>query len=721
MTSIINFRVISGAYNEAPLCYLLEIDDFTFLLDCGWNESFNPADLAALEPHCPDIDAVLISHQDLMHFGGLPYAISKFGLDCPIYGTDPVIEMGILNLYDAVGARTDQEDFTVFTLDDIDNIKSKCEHVKYSQSTPLKAPGITITAYPAGHMLGGAIWKITKEPEELVYAVDYNHRRERHLLGAPLDTMLRPTLLITNAIHAAREAVARKDLDRQLSSRIISTLRSDGSVLLPTDTSGRVLELIQVLNDMWGSKVDGSIGLGVYPIFVLNYCPLTVVDKARNFVEFLSDRLFKDKDDPFALRHVRLVGALDEVLQWPGPKVVLASLESLVAGFALELFLRWASSPKNCIIFTDRPPVGTLGRTLCDNPNPGTIEVVHKTRTALQGDELADFRRQERDRRLAERAARDADLLESDEEEKEEEVQAKTLQRHDIMAEEAGAAKPIFKRQTRTYPMFAIAEEKPIVDDYGEAIRPEDFASGDGSIVTSTVHVPAKETDAEAAPMEVDQDANRLVEPSRYMQTTVTLKVESPIYYMDFEGRSDGDSMLKILANVRPQQLILVHGSEQDTQHLLGQCNADIVAPERLHAPAVGGSVSVTLEKFIYKARLKDSLVSSLTFARVQDQELAWIDGTISAEGGSVPVIDAVQQKKLLGHHSVFVGNVRLSEFKAALQKAGIEAGFQRGMLVCGDSVAIRNDESGALLVEGPLCETYFNVRALLYQQFAIV
>ena len=37
MTSIIKLSVISGARDESPPCYLLQVDDFTFLLDCGWN------------------------------------------------------------------------------------------------------------------------------------------------------------------------------------------------------------------------------------------------------------------------------------------------------------------------------------------------------------------------------------------------------------------------------------------------------------------------------------------------------------------------------------------------------------------------------------------------------------------------------------------------------------------------------------------------------------
>lgn len=41
MTSIIKFTALSGADNEGPPCYLLQMDDFCFLLDCGWDEKFS--------------------------------------------------------------------------------------------------------------------------------------------------------------------------------------------------------------------------------------------------------------------------------------------------------------------------------------------------------------------------------------------------------------------------------------------------------------------------------------------------------------------------------------------------------------------------------------------------------------------------------------------------------------------------------------------------------
>ena len=41
MTSIIKFTALSGAHDESPPCYLLQVDQFCFLLDCGWNETFS--------------------------------------------------------------------------------------------------------------------------------------------------------------------------------------------------------------------------------------------------------------------------------------------------------------------------------------------------------------------------------------------------------------------------------------------------------------------------------------------------------------------------------------------------------------------------------------------------------------------------------------------------------------------------------------------------------
>lgn len=51
--AMILFTPLSGAQGEGPLCYLLELDDFKLLLDCGWNDSFEPAQFDSLKAYVP--------------------------------------------------------------------------------------------------------------------------------------------------------------------------------------------------------------------------------------------------------------------------------------------------------------------------------------------------------------------------------------------------------------------------------------------------------------------------------------------------------------------------------------------------------------------------------------------------------------------------------------------------------------------------------------------
>lgn len=82
-----------------------------------------------------------------------------------------------------------------------------------------KGYGLTITPLPAGHMIGGTIWKIVKVGEEdIVYAVDFNHKKERHLNGSELERLQRPSLVITDAFNATYKQTRRRARDEKLMS-----------------------------------------------------------------------------------------------------------------------------------------------------------------------------------------------------------------------------------------------------------------------------------------------------------------------------------------------------------------------------------------------------------------------------------------------------------------------------------------------------------------------
>ncbi len=42
------FRPLWGVGSDAAVCYMLEVGEFMFLLDCGWSDAFDPAMLEPL-------------------------------------------------------------------------------------------------------------------------------------------------------------------------------------------------------------------------------------------------------------------------------------------------------------------------------------------------------------------------------------------------------------------------------------------------------------------------------------------------------------------------------------------------------------------------------------------------------------------------------------------------------------------------------------------------
>lgn len=69
--------------------------------------------------------------------------------------------------------------------------------------------------------------------------------------------------------------------------------------------------------------------------------------------------------------------------------------------------------------------------------------------------------------------------------------------------------------------------------------------------------------------------------------------------YIDFEGRSDGESLTKILSQLRPRRVIVVRGSPESTATIQNHCRENISA--RVFTPARGETVDATSETHIYQ------------------------------------------------------------------------------------------------------------------------
>ncbi|XP_059667087.1 cleavage and polyadenylation specificity factor subunit 2 [Cornus florida] len=736
MGTSVQVKPLCGVYNENPLSYLVSIDGFSFLVDCGWNDHFDPSLLEPLSRVASSIDAVLLSHPDTVHLGALPYAMKHLGVSAPVYSTEPVYRLGLLTMYDHYLSRKQVSEFDLFTLDDIDSAFQSVTRLTYSQNHHLsgKGEGIVITPHVGGHLLGGTIWKITKDGEDVIYAVDFNHRKERHLNGTVLESFVRPAVLITDAHNALNNQPSRRQRDQEFLDAILKTLRADGNVLIPVDTAGRILELILILEQFWAQHHL------TYPIYFLTYVSSSTIEYVKSFLEWMSDSIAKSfehtRDNAFLLKYVTLLINMSDLEKVPdGPKIILASMASLELGFSHDIFVEWAADGKNLVLFTERGQFGTLARMLQADPPPKAVKVTMSKRVPLVGEELATY--EEEQNRIKKEEALKASLIKEEDSKASHAshptvgdpmvIDSTTHALPDVAGPRRGGFWDIFidgfvPSSSSVAPMFPFYENSSEWDDFGEVINPDDYT--------------IKEEDVDQAAMQVGGDMNGKLDegsanlmldttPSKVVSNELTVQVKCSLVYMDFEGRSDGRSIKSILAHVAPLKLVLVHGSAEATEHLKQHCLKHVCP--HVYAPQIEETIDVTSDMCAYKVQLSEKLMSNVLFKKLGDYELAWVDAEVGkTESGMLSLLPLTTPAP--HHKSVLVGDIKMADFKQFLASKGIQVEFAGGALRCGEFVTLRkvgdaSQKGGGsgvqqIVIEGPLSEEYYKIREYLYSQF---
>ncbi|KAI9850396.1 MAG: hypothetical protein M1838_005729 [Thelocarpon superellum] len=450
------FTPLLGAQSLAPASQsLLELDGgVKILIDVGWKEDFNPEELKALERQVPTVSIVLLTHATPAHIAAFAHCCKHFPLftRIPIYATTPVISLGRTLLQDlyastplastVVPSSQSDSGFSYTsslasdngskillappTSEEIASYFSLIHPLKYSQPhQPLGSPftpplnGLTITAYGAGYTLGGTIWHIQHGLESIVYAVDWNQARENVLAGASwlggagtggaevIEQLRKPTALVCSSRGAEKVALAggRKKRDELLLDMIRTAVTKGGTVLIPTDSSARVLELAYLLEHAWrAAAADVAPGnpLKATKLYLAGRNIGATVRYARSMLEWMDENIVRemeaegtagarqqpnrpkghprgagtgpgnDRSDgagqsksagPFDFRHLKLLerpSQIERILKRAADglnssgKVILASDNSLAWGFSKDVLRQIAGDKRNLVILTER-------------------------------------------------------------------------------------------------------------------------------------------------------------------------------------------------------------------------------------------------------------------------------------------------------------------------------------------------------------------------------
>lgn len=214
-----------------------------------------------------------------------------------------------------------------------------------------------------------------------------------------IEQLRKPTALICSSKGGERVAVSggKKKRDELLIDMIKSSVSKGGIVLIPTDSSARVLELAYLLEHAWRteSENEDSPLLSAKPYLASKNIQATM-RYARSMLEWMDEGIIREfeavaggnqnqqkQDDrdskmpggPFDFEHLRLLerkGQIDRVLNETDSlgrsvgKVILASDTSLEWGFSKEVLRKICDDRRNLVILTEK-----LGVPSLETPNLG--------------------------------------------------------------------------------------------------------------------------------------------------------------------------------------------------------------------------------------------------------------------------------------------------------------------------------------------------------------
>ncbi|GAB5032858.1 cleavage and polyadenylation specificity factor subunit 2 [Nannochloropsis oceanica] len=611
----LTFRILYGAQDNEPLCYLLKVGEATILLDCGWDVQLDESMLESLLPVLAQVQLVLLSFPDLAHLGALPWVAKHLGPGVPIYSTQPVFKMGQMVLYDlylskCMDTASGAAGCPAFTLDDVDAAMTRFQLLKFSQPLEVRQQGrfyLSVTPYPAGRVLGGCFWRVNyKKVEEILYAVDFSLKSERHLTGAveafnalSSDKEQRPSLVIVDARPAQGMPLDERKVEAEFLDTVTATLRKGGNVLIPVETSGRVQELLLTLNGHW--RTDRL--LSGYKIVLLHHMARNVLHFTKSMVEWMHPEVIRAFDrslrNPFTLKHVVPAQSMLELEaamgEYRNPVVVLASDEGMDTGFSRALATRWASGAENALLLCGHLRKGSLAESFWKLRHlpKASLSFCVPTIERIVGEELAGLKeKEERERRRAlevEEFRRQAhELMEGtvgaamDEEQESVSLPSSSLS----SLRKVGASTAKRRRKTAAmyrrprYLVFGCRDAATVeVDAYGEPLAEGECvdlakamaqetrgmlqglalqgpSAGGGGVQRWGYLDDVLMTEGEA---QVKAGTNAL----KFLMKESMVEVRWKVKAFSMEGRTDGKNLRAILQNLAPRRVIFVHGTQE--------------------------------------------------------------------------------------------------------------------------------------------------------------
>ena len=361
--------------------YLLRAGPHTLLLECGLVQGAREEELRNRDAFPIDvarIDAVVLSHSHIDHSGRIPRLV-KEGFEGPVYTHKASRALCAIMLPDSGYLNEKEVEWEnrkrrkqklpaiepLYTQADAEASISQFEGLEYDTPTEI-LPGLTLTLYDAGHILGSSMVELTFAEDSgsrtLVFSGDLGYR------DAPL---MNPARRLTHADAVLMESTYGDRLHRpiedtlaELSDVFESARAAQGNILIPAFTVGRTQDLLYLMAehfDRWR--------LGDWTIFLDSPMGIKATETYSRYRHLFAAQLFEPKSDNPELPNLYATRTPEESMTINNVEsgaIIIAGSGMCTGGRILHHLKNNIWRPQCHVVIVGYQAIGTLGRRLVD-------------------------------------------------------------------------------------------------------------------------------------------------------------------------------------------------------------------------------------------------------------------------------------------------------------------------------------------------------------------
>ncbi|HLT29151.1 MAG TPA: MBL fold metallo-hydrolase [Myxococcaceae bacterium] len=373
-------QFLGAAGTVTGSCYLLEHRGQRVLIDCGLFQgpkALRSRNREALPVDPRGLAAVVLTHAHIDHTGGLP-RLFRQGYRGPVYCTPATRDLCGLLLPDSAylheeeardanerGYSKHSPALPLYTVRDARLALEGFESFGYERTRRI-APGIRLTFYRSGHILGAAVCVIDLEPtgERIIFSGDLGR------YGAPILRDPQPvpggTTVLIECTYGDREHEERARRDT-LETALNEAFERKGVVVIPSFAIGRAQELLYHLDRLEETGRIPEVDVFVDSPMAVDATPIFLAHPEEH--DLVMRSLVEQNRSPLSTRRTRFISSVAESRRLnahEGPAVIISASGMATGGRVLHHLAHRLPDPRNTVLFVGYQAAGTRGRRLVD-------------------------------------------------------------------------------------------------------------------------------------------------------------------------------------------------------------------------------------------------------------------------------------------------------------------------------------------------------------------